>query len=164
MNKIALIFFLNFSYKTFALEIIKHEFKDEIQLKIIRVVPDGFETYSLHNQNGREMTLVCAQNKFYENNSQAFIEYRNFYNEVAGRFIIESNIVCKDMAKFIESAHSAVDEWKPFLIKLSKKQMKVIKIVYPTIDPLSDSGDVNDLLPKKRILEFSRPDMYLKMD
>ncbi len=163
MKTFSFIFLFLVSIQAFALEIIKHEFKDEIQLKIVRVVPDSFETYSLHNHNGREMTLVCAQNKFYENNSQAFIEYRNFYNEIAGRFILESNVVCRDIGKFIESAHSAVDEWKPFLIKLSKKEMKVTKIVFPKIDPLSDSGDIKDLLPKKRILDFNRPEVQFNV-
>jgi len=163
MKLFSFIFLFLVSFQSFALEIIKHEFKDEIQLKIVRVVPDSFESYSLHNQNGREMTLVCAKNKFFENNLHAFIEYRNFYNEIAGRFTIESNAICKDMAKFIESAHSAVDEWKPFLIKLSKKEMKVTKIVYPKIDPLSDTGDIKDLLPKKKVLDFSKPDVNFSL-
>ena len=77
------------------------------------------------------MTLVCAENRFYENNKDAFIEYRNFYNEPAGRFTIESNIICKDMATFIDRAHAAVDDERPFIITLNKKTMSVEKIVYP---------------------------------
>lgn len=154
---LSLLFFTSFLHAR--LEIIKPEFKSNIVLKIVRVVPDSFETYSLHNANGREMTLVCAQNRFYENNKEAFIEYRNFYNEIAGRFTIESNIVCKEMAKFIEAAHAAVDEWKPFVITINKKLMKVEKIIYPNIDPFTDNGDIKDLLPKKKVLDFSRPDI-----
>jgi hypothetical protein len=161
MKLLSLFSLLLISLNSFALVVIKPEYKDDIYLKIIRVVPDGFETYSLHNQNGREMTLVCANNRFYENNKRAFIEYRNFFNEVAGQFILESNIVCKEMAKFIEEAHSAVDEWRPFLITLSKKKMTVEKIIYPKVDSKSDTGNNEDLLPKKKVLDFSRPDIYL---
>lgn len=145
-----------------AILVIKPEFKQKMQLKIVRVIPDGMETYSLSNSNGREMTLVCAKNRFYENNAQAFIEYRNFYNESAGKFIIESNEICKDMAKFIEQAHSAVDENRPFLITLNRSTMSVEKIVYPRVDPLADKGDINDLYLKKDVLLTPRP--MIKLD
>lgn len=144
-----------------ALEVIKREYKEKIILKIVRVTPDGFETYSLANHNGREMTLVCAKNRFYENNKKAFIEYRNFYNEPAGQFVIESNEVCKDMAKFIERAHAAVDEERPFIITLNKKTQLVEKIVFPDVDPLSDKGNVKDLFLKKEILHNPRPTIKL---
>jgi len=144
-----------------ALEVIKREYKERILLKIVRVTPDSFETYSLANHNGREMTLVCAQNRFYENNKKAFIEYRNFYNEPAGQFLIESNEVCKDMAKFIERAHAAVDEERPFIITLNKKTQLVEKIVFPDVDPLSDRGRIKDLFSKKEILLNPRPTIKL---
>lgn len=144
-----------------AIQVIKPEFKEKMVLKIVRVIPDGMETYSLSNYNGREMTLVCAKNRFYENNKHAFIEYRNFYNEPAGKFIIESNEICKDMANFIEQAHAAVDERRPFVITLNRKEMMVEKIVYPKVDPLADKGDINDLYLKKNILLTPRPTIKL---
>ena len=144
-----------------AIQVIKPEFKQKMLLRIVRVIPDGMETYSLSNSNGREMTLVCAKNRFYENNAQAFIEYRNFYNESAGKFIIESNEICQDMAKFIEQAHSAVDENRPFLITLNRTTSSVEKIVYPRVDPLADKGDINDLYLKKDVLLTPRPRIKL---
>jgi hypothetical protein len=141
-----------FSLNAYAIETIKYEFSEKLVLKIVRVTPDGFETYSLANHNGREMTLVCAKNRVYEFNSKAFIEYRNFYNEIAGRFIIDSNEVCKEMAQFIEQAHAAVDEERPFIITLNKKSKMVEKIVYPKVDPLADKGRTSDLFLKKEIL------------
>lgn len=144
-----------------AIKVIKPEFSEKLVLKIVRVIPDGMETYSLSNYNGREMTLVCAKNRFYENNPLAFIEYRNFYNEPAGKFIIESNQICKDMASFIEQAHAAVDERRPFVITLNKKEMAVEKIVYPKVDPLADKGDINDLYLKKNILLSPKPTIKL---
>lgn len=153
------VFFVSLSLH--ALEVVKPVFKKDIVLKIVRAIPDGFETYSLTNDNGREMTLVCAKNKFYGNNSQAFIEYRNFYNLNAGNFIIDHNSVCKDMGKFIEATHFGIDEQRPFIISLSTKLMKVQKIVYPRIDPHADSGDERDLYPKKEIRDFVKPEILL---
>ena len=66
-----------------AQEVVRPVLPKKIILKIVRAIPDGFETYSLTNHNGREMVLVCAQNRVYENNPQAFVEYRNFFNEIA---------------------------------------------------------------------------------
>lgn len=149
-----------FSMKGFALEVIRPVYKEKIVLKIVRAIPDGFETYALTNHNGREMTLVCAKNRFYENNPKAMIEYRNFYNERAGNFTIESDKICKEMGSFIEQAHHGIDETRPFLVTLSTKSMTVEKIVYPRIDPMSDSGDEKDLYPKKEIRSFPRPDMF----
>lgn len=164
MNKLVLVssFFLLFSGLAYAnLEVIKPVFQEKITLKIVRVIPDGFETYSLSNHNGREMTLVCANNRFYENNKNAFIEYRNFYNEPAGQFMIESDSVCKDMGKFIEQAHAAVDEERPFVITLNKKSRMVEKIVYPRVDPLSDVGRESDLFLKKEVLKNPKPTIKL---
>ena len=152
--KILLSFLLIISIDVQSIEVVKHGFKEKIILKIVRVIPDGFEEYSLSNHNGREMTLVCANNRFHGSNPKAFILYRNFYNEPAGNFIIENNEVCKDMAKFIEQAHSAVDESRPFIITLNKKLKIVEKIIYPNVDPLADDGNINDLFLKKEVLQF----------
>lgn len=152
-----------FSNGVFGLEVIRPVFKEKIVLRIVRAIPDSFEAYSLVNHNGREMTLVCAKNRVYDNNPKALIEYRNFYNEKAGNFTIESNQVCKDMALFIERAHYGIDEQRPFIITLNTYKMEVEKIVYPKIDPMSDSGDEKDLYPKKEIRDFTGPSMmYLK--
>nr|BDT27807.1 hypothetical protein BHI3_12730 [Bacteriovorax sp. HI3] len=148
-----------FAEKAHALEVIKPVYKEKIVLKIVRAIPDSFEAYSLTNHNGREMMLVCAKNRVYDNNPQAMIEYRNFYNEKAGNFVIESNVICKDMARFIEQAHYGIDEQRPFLITLNTRKMSVEKIVYPRIDPMSDSGDEKDLYPKKEVRQFPRPDV-----
>lgn len=161
LTKTLLSFFLLTSINAQAIEVVKHEFKEKLILKIVRVTPDGFEEYSLSNHNGREMTLVCAKNRFHDNNPKAFIEYRNFLNEPAGQFTIESNEVCKDMAKFIEQAHAAVDEERPFIITLNKRTKLVEKIIYPNVDPLSDKGRINDLYLKKDILLTPRPTIKL---
>lgn len=142
------LLFLFLFTQAYALEIIKKEFRTEIQLKIVKAGPDSFETYSLINHNGKEMILVCANNRVYDNNKKPFIEYRNFYNEIAGNFELESNEACLDMGKFIESAHYAISEEKPFLITLSVKNLKVKKIEYPGIDSFADEGELKDLLPK----------------
>lgn len=137
-------------FPAYGIEVIKPDYSDKkIYLNIIRVVPDSFETYTLTNSNLREMQLVCAENRVYENNKLAFIEYRNFYDEKAARFTISHNSVCKDLARFIEQAHFAVTEEKPIKFILSRKTMEVATLIYPDIDPLADDGDVNDLLPKK---------------
>lgn len=143
-----LLIFLSFFKAHAALEVVKYEPTKHIQLKIVRADPESFETYSLMNHNGREMTLVCANNRVYDNNPKAFIEYRNFYNELVGNFTIESNQVCLDMGRFIENVHSAISEEHPFVINLNVKNGKVEKIVYPKVDPFTDKGDVKDLLPK----------------
>lgn len=154
-----------------AMEVVKYESNRQIELKIVRAEPDSFGTYALMNHNGREMILVCANNIVYDNNSKAFIEYRNYYNEIAGNFILETNKACEEMGKFIENIHSAISEEHPFIIQLSTKTLKVEKIVYPQIDPFSDDGDVKDLLPKKpifvnspkketRIKKTKRPEIF----
>ena len=161
MNKVQIKILLSFlffiSINVHAIEVVKRGFKEKLILKIVRVIPDGFEEYSLSNHNGREMTLVCAHNRFHGNNPKAFILYRNFYNEPAGNFVIENNEVCEDMAKFIEQAHSAVDESRPFIITLNKKLKIVEKIIYPIVDPLADEGNINDLYLKKEVLQFPNP-------
>ncbi len=149
-----------FSASAFGLEVIKPVYKEKIILRIVRAIPDSFEAYSLTNHNGREMMLVCAKNRVYDNNPKAMIEYRNFYNERAGNFTIESDVICKDMGRFIEQAHYGIDEQRPFIIHLDTTKMSVEKIVYPRIDPMSDSGDEKDLYPKKEIRSFPRPTMY----
>lgn len=161
MSRVLIIALVFVSTTLHAIEVVKPVFKKELILKIVRAIPDGFETYSLTNQNGREMTLICAKNKFYENNSQAYIEYKNFYNLNAGNFIIDNNSVCKDMGKFIEAAHYGIDEQRPFIISLNTASMKVEKIVYPRINPLDDRGDEKDLYPKKEKRDFVRPEIIL---
>ncbi len=160
--KTLLPFFLLSFISAHGIEVVKREFKEKIILKIVRVMPDSFEEYSLSNHNGREMTLVCANNRVNDNNPKAFIEYRNYYNEPAGHFTIESNEVCKDMALFIEQAHSAVDEERPFIITLNKRTKMVEKIIYPNVDPLEDNGNVKDLYLKKNILLTPKP--IVKLD
>lgn len=134
-----------------ALEVIKFESNRKIELKIVRADPESFETYSLLNHNGREMILVCANNRVYDNNKKAFIEYKNYYQEVVAQFTLESNEVCLDMGKYIENVHSAISAEKPFLISLNTKDLKVTKVVYPNIDPFADEGLERDLLPRKLV-------------
>lgn len=134
-----------------AQEVIRPIFNQKINLVIVRAEPDSFETYALMNHNGREMTLVCARNHVYDDNKKAMIRYRNFYGEEVGDFTIESNQVCKDMGKFIESASAGVDRERPFYITLNSKSLSVEKIVYPRVNPYLDEGDINDLLPKERV-------------
>ena len=160
MKKFVFSLFLSLAFNAHCLEVIKPVFKPNIILKIVRAIPEGFETYALTNSNGREMTLVCAHNRVYENNPKALIEYRNFYNLIAGNFTIESNSVCKDMAKFIESAHYGIDDNRFFVITLSTEKMTVEKIVYPKIDRFSDKGNEQDLYPKKEIRDFIKPEIY----
>ena len=142
-----------FSLNCFAdLEIVKPDYSHKsIKLKIIRAYPGSLGTYTLINSNSREMSLVCAGNRFYGDNPKPVIEYRNFYNERVADFTIASNEVCFEMGTFIEAGHMAIDETTPFIIELSRKNMSVTKIVYPNIDVLSDTGDMKDLLPKKKI-------------
>jgi hypothetical protein len=161
MGKLLLFGTLLFSFHANgALEVIRPVVREKIVLHIVRAIPDSFETYSLTNNNGREMTLVCAHNRVYDDNARALIEYRNFYNEEAGRFSIESDSICKEMGKFIEQAHSAIDEQRPFVITLNVKKMSVEKIVYPRVDPYADTGDIQDLMPKKEKRDFPRPETY----
>jgi hypothetical protein len=134
-----------------ALEVVKFEPKKSLVLKIVRADPESFETYSLINHNGREMTLVCAQNRVYDQNPRPFIEYRNYYNEIAGNFILESNEACLELGKFIENVHSAISEEHPFELTLNTKSLRVEKIVYPKVDPFTDEGHLKDLLPKKPV-------------
>jgi hypothetical protein len=134
--------------KVHALDVVKFEPKKTIELRIVRADAESFETYSLINHNGREMILVCANNRVYDNNPKPFIEYRNYYNEIAGNFTLESNQACLELGKFIENVHSAISEEHPFVITLSTKGLKVDKIVYPKVDPFTDTGEVKDLLPK----------------
>ena len=136
---------------SFALEVVKPLFQDKLHLRIIRAEPDSFETYSLINHNGREMTLVCAHNRVYDNNPRPLIKYRNFFGEEVADFQLESDEVCRDMGKFIESASFGIDERRPFLITLSTKNQNVEKIEYPNINPYADDGNIDDLLPKERI-------------
>ncbi len=159
-----IITLLAFISQVFALEVVRPEYKDKIHLRIIRAEPDSFETYTLLNYNGREMTLVCANNRVYDNNPQPIIRYRNFFGEEVGDFQLESEQVCREMGKFIESASFGIDEKRPFLITLSTKHLNVEKIEYPNVDPYSDDGNINDLLPKKKIFIRSqvKPKKLLK--
>lgn len=140
--------FLVFSFlPAFALTVVKYESKKIIELKIVRAEPDSFGTYSLINHNGREMTLVCAKNRVYDDNPRAFVEYRNFYQEIVARFEISENKVCEEMGRYIESVHSAISWEKPFLITLHTNTLKVEKIIYPQVDPFADEGKIDELLP-----------------
>lgn len=136
------------SLSAFAMEVVKPEYNKTIELKIVRAEPESFETYSLMNHNGREMILICAKNKVYDENPKAMIEYRNYYNVVVGYFTLEDNEVCKDMGRFIEGGSFGISESKPFLITLNPKTQKVDKIVYPKINIYDDEGTFEDLLPK----------------
>lgn len=138
--------------KAHALEIVKFESAKKLELRIVRVDTESFETYSLINHNGREMILVCANNRIYDNNSKAFIEYRNYYNEIAGNFTLENNQACLELGKFIENMHSAVSEEHPFVITLNTKNLKVEKIMYPRIDPFTDKAIIKN--PKKKLLKL----------
>lgn len=151
------IFILLISFKAIALEVIKPEVTNEyLELNIIRVDPGSFETYTLTNSNLIEMTLVCANNRVYDNNKTAIIRYRNYYNLPVYDFKISNNKVCLDMGKFIESTFMGVDEDRPFKIRLNIKNGMVARIEYPAIDPYTDQGEMEDLLPKKRL--FHNPD------
>jgi hypothetical protein len=146
------IILLTLSFNAYALEVTKFERpNDFINLKIIRVEVDSFDTYILTNQNLIEMDLVCANNVVYDYNPTAIIRYKNYYNLPVFDFIIENNIACKQMGKFIETTFMAVDEERPFLIRLNTKTGKVASISYPNIDPNTESGEIEDLLPKKRL-------------
>ena len=57
------------------LELIKPRFPKKIILKIVRVILDGFETISLTNHSGREMTLVCANNRAKKTQHQLMDQY-----------------------------------------------------------------------------------------
>lgn len=138
-------------FDAFALEVVEYKSNRKIELKIVRADPDSWGTYNLLNHNGREMILVCANNRIYDDNKKAFIEYKNYYQEVVANFTIEDDKVCRDMGKFIENVHSAISVSKPFLVTLNSMNLKVDKIIYPKIDPFADEGDEKDLLPKKRV-------------
>jgi hypothetical protein len=147
-----ILFLISFAAKA-DFEVIKTDFSSKkIFLNIIRAYPSSWETYTLINQNSREMTLVCSENRVYDNNPLPFIEYRNFYNEAAARFTLPSNEICLNLGRFIEQSHMGIDEESPFLITLSRNNMQVERIIYPNIDPLDDRGDINDLLPKRRTI------------
>lgn len=136
----------------FATELIKPDFSDQnIRLNIVQAYSDSFETYTLVNHNSREMLLVCANNRAYRFNKRPYIEYRNFYNIRVAKFYLSDNYFCKNLAKFIEAAHMAIDEEDSIQITLSRRDMSVSKITYPNIDPLSDTGELKDLYSKKRV-------------
>lgn len=141
------------SFNGYALEVVKPDYTHkDITLNIVRAYPDSWETYTLVHNNSREMLLVCAENRIFDNNPLPYIQYRNFYNVKAAKFVIPSNEVCKEMGRFIEQAHMAIDEENGFKIVLSRENMQVKKIVYPRIDPLADDGEMKDLFPKGRII------------
>jgi hypothetical protein len=140
------------SFNVYALEVIKPKFNEKMELKIVRVETDSFSTYLLITKSLTELTLVCANNTAYDHNSRAFIEFRNYYREVAGNFIIESNDVCLELGRFIESTQSGVTAENPFIITLDRKKMKVKKIVYPNLDPFALDSEV-----ESEVKEFQRP-------
>jgi hypothetical protein len=148
--------------KVHALEVVKPEHNKSIELKIVRAEPESFETYSLMNHNGREMILICAKNRVYDDNAKAMIEYRNYYNVIVGYFTIEDDNVCKDMGRFIEAASSGISESKPFLISLNPKTQKVDKIVYPKINIYDDEGTYEDLLPKAPVFVKEKVEKPIK--
>ena len=147
-----LLFSIIYSANSYSdITIIKPDFQSEIHLNIIRAYPDSFETYTLIHNNSREMTLVCAHNSIYRFNKKAMIEFRNFYNEIAGYFTVDDNKACLDMARFIEGNHMGITEDNPFRLVLDRHKMSVTKIQYPNLDPFSLGGNIIDLLPKKEI-------------
>lgn len=147
------LFFAFISFNAYALEVIKPDYSHKkLVLNIVRAYPDSWETYTLVHNNSREMLLVCAKNRIYDDNPLPYIQYRNFYNVKAAKFILPSNKVCKDMGRFIEQAHMAIDEENGFKIVLSRKTMEVEQVVYPRLDPLADDGKMKDLFPKGRII------------
>lgn len=156
-----LLIFL-FSINAYTLEIIKPDYTDkDIYLNIVRAFPASWETYTLVNSNSREMMLVCANNRIFDNNKLPFLEYRNFYNVKVARFTLPNDKICQDLARFIEASHMAIDEEQGFKITLSRKNMSIKKIVYPSIDPFSDKGDFEDLFHKKQII-INIPEMIKK--
>lgn len=124
-----------------------------LTLKIVRAYPESFETYLLTNSNGRDVRMVCANNRAYDNNPVPFLRYQNFYGERVD-FALNSEKVCREMGRYIELVQAAVDEDNPFWIQIDKRLGSVSKIEYPNLDPYAESGDVQDLLPKKRIRIF----------
>jgi hypothetical protein len=141
------------SFNALALDVIKPDYSHKkITLNIVQAYPGSWETYTLVNSNSRHMTLVCGMNRIYDNNPLPYIQYRNFYNVKAAKFVLPSDKVCKDLGRFIEQSHMAIDESQGFKIVLSRKTMEVEEIFYPDIDPLSDDGDFEDLFLKKRII------------
>jgi hypothetical protein len=150
--KYVLLFFISLSVKA-DFEVIKPDFSHKkINLTIIQAYPDSWQTYKLVNHNSRVMTLVCRNNRVYGNNTLPFIEYRNFYNEIAARFTFPSNKVCLDLGEFIENIHMGISQSNPLEILLTRKNLQVARIIYPNIDPLDDTGDISDLFPKKKII------------
>ncbi len=135
-------------------EVVRTNFLKPIHLKIVQAYPDSFDTISLHNNNRREMTLVCKGNRFMGEEKKSFIEYRNFYNNVSGQFYFSDDRTCMDLKKFLEKVHPAINEDRPLKIELSRQAESVVKIIYPSIDPHLEHGDMQDLLPKKRTLDF----------
>lgn len=147
------LWLLILSTNVFALEIIKPDYTDkDIHLNIVRAYPASWETFTLVNSNSREMMLVCAKNRIFDHNKRPFIEYRNFYNVKVARFSLPNDKVCRELSRFIEASHMAIDEDDGFKITLSRKDMSVKQIVYPNIDPFSDTGEFEDLFHKKKII------------
>jgi len=141
------------SFNVFGLEVIKPDYSHKkITLNIVRAYPDSWETYTLVHNNSREMLLVCAKNRIYDDNPLPYIQYRNFYNVKAAKFILPSDKVCKEMGRFIEQAHMAIDENNGFKIILSRQTMEVEQIFYPRLDPLADDGKMEDLFPKGSVI------------
>lgn len=148
-----LLLLLLVSYNSYALEVIRPDYSHKkIVLNIVRAYPDSWETYTLVHNNSREMLLVCAKNRVYGDNPLPFLQYRNFYNAKAAKFVLPSDKVCKELGRFIEQAHMAIDENNGFKIILSRSNMQVEQIVYPNLDPLADDGKMEDLFPKGRII------------
>ena len=146
-----LLFIFLLIFSTHAQEVVKPHFERKIELKIVRAEPDSFETSTLLNHNGREMTLICAKNRVYDHNPKAMIRYRNFFGEEVGDFTMEDNKVCTDMSRFIESSRSGIGPDHPFLITLNPNTQKIERITYPNIDPYLDKGDLTDLFHKDGI-------------
>jgi len=150
MRALFLFFILSNAY---ALEIIRPDYTDkDIHLNIVRAYPASWETFTLVNSNSREMMLVCANNRIFDHNKRPFIEYRNYYDVKVARFSLPNDKVCQDLSRFIEAAHMSIDEDDGFKIVLSRKDMSVKQIVYPNIDPFSDTGEFEDLFHKKQVI------------
>lgn len=145
---------LLFSFNLYAqkLEVIKPEFNDKIELIIIRAKPDEFSRYTLTHINSRNMDLTCKGRILRGEEEHAHLLYRNFYNEPVAHFKIDDNRACAQLGRFIETVHYGIDEENPLRIILSRKHKKVVKIIYPNLDPYADHGDVMDLFKKPPVL------------
>jgi|GEM_PF-4039480 len=146
---ITLFFLFILSYSVFALEVVKFKRIQPIKLTFIRANIGTFGTWTLTNTKGVEMELVCAKNKYFDNSSHAFLEYKNFYRQVAGKFQITPNSVCKELYQYFKKVYGVISQENPFTFELDPQKKTVYKITYPKIDEFANDGFLEDLLPRK---------------